>query len=366
MATKNTTKTTEQATDTAVAKVQRSASERFTSTVMKLYGQATGGQEQQLTEQMKRLASNYFIGIDRMLQAAELKRLAKNANNKDHKYDQLIPYEWNNVDLPHLALQVVDNARMGLDILLPNQVHAIPYEDKKRKLYTVNLMPGYNGIILKALKYALVTPKSVTIELVYSTDVFTPIKKSATNNVEGYHFEITNAFDRGQVVGGFGYIEYEDATNNKLIIMSRKDIEKRKPEYASGEFWGGTIRKWENGKQVSVETDGWYEEMAIKTIKREVYSAKHMPLDSAKVDDAYYNQMVREAEYARLVAQDEIEENQLRDAIDITPPEEESAPPPMMRAPEPKPAAVIEPEPESEQMAMDDLENMPSLPFSME
>ena len=43
----------------------------------------------------------------------------------------------------------------------------------------------------------------------------------------------------GEIVGGFGYIEYTEPTKNKLIIMTIKDILKRKPDKASGEFWGG-------------------------------------------------------------------------------------------------------------------------------
>ena len=57
-----------------------------------------------------------------------------------------------------------------------------------------------------------------------------------------------NSFDRGKIVGGFGYIEFEDATKNKLIIMTLKDIEKRKTRHAAAEFWGGTTKEWEKRK----------------------------------------------------------------------------------------------------------------------
>lgn len=49
----------------------------------------------------------YFISIDRALKAAEEERLRKNANNKDHKYDNDLPVTWENVNLTDLALDVV-------------------------------------------------------------------------------------------------------------------------------------------------------------------------------------------------------------------------------------------------------------------
>ncbi len=127
-----------------------------------------------------------------------------------------------------------------------------------------------------------------------------------SNAIEGYEFEIVNAFDRGTVVGGFGYIEYADPVKNKLVIMSMKDIMKRKPQYASAEFWGGVVKKWEGGKQIETQTEGWFEEMCLKTLKREVYSAKHIPRDPQKIDDDYHFLRTREMQSAERSAQDEI------------------------------------------------------------
>ena len=36
--------------------------------------------------------------------------------------------------------------------------------------------------------------------------------------VASYEFEITNPFDRGDIVGGFGYLEYDDPTQNLSLI----------------------------------------------------------------------------------------------------------------------------------------------------
>jgi recombination protein RecT len=297
---------------------QMSVSQRFTNQVLKEFGGNVAGGIQ-VTDYQRQLIQGYFISIDRALKTADENRLRKNENNKDHKYDNPLAITWNNVNLNDLALDVVHYARMGLDMMQDNHLSPIPYKNNKSQKYDITLMPGYNGIQYIAEKYAVEKPVATTIELVYSTDKFRPIKKSKDVKIEGYEFEITNAFDRGEVVGGFGYIEYSDPLRNKLIIMTMKDIEKRKPKYAAAEFWGGKVKVWENGKQVEQESSGWMEEMCLKTIKREVFSAKHMPRDPKKVDDAYQYMKMREARYAEMEAQSEIDTNANRMVIDITP-----------------------------------------------
>ena len=298
-------------------------SEAFTNKVLREFGgQVTG--TIQVTDYQRQLIQGYFIAIDRALKAAEENRIRKNGNNSDHKYDNPDPIGWGTVDLNALALDVVHYARMGLDMLQDNHLSAIPFKnnnktaaDGKSKMYTVNLMPGYNGMQYIAEKYAIEKPTAVTIELVYETDAFKPLKKNRSNKVESYEFEINSAFDRGKVVGGFGYIEYEDPVKNKLVIMTLKDILKRKPKNASGEFWGGKKTEWIGGKRTEVETDGWFEEMCLKTIKREVYSAKNMPRDPKKIDDAYQYMRMQEMRMAEMEAQGAIEANAGREVIDM-------------------------------------------------
>lgn len=289
-----------------------SNSEAFTNKVLKEFGSNVAGNIQ-VTDYQRQLIQGYFIATDRALKMAEEKRVSKNENNKDHKWDNPDPINWNTVDLNALALDVVHYARMGLDMMQDNHLSAIPFKDNNRlsrtgtKMYVVNLMPGYNGIQYIAEKYALEKPVSVTVELVYSTDTFKPLKKNRENRVESYDFEINNAFDRGEIVGGFGYIEYTEPTKNKLIIMTIKDILKRKPDKASGEFWGGKKTAWEKGQKVEVETEGWFEEMCLKTVKREVYSAKNMPRDPKKIDDAYEYMRMQEIRLAQMETQEVID-----------------------------------------------------------
>lgn len=290
------------------------ASTRFTEMIMKQYGSAIGAYR--FTEREHQLIKGYFIAIDEALRAAEAERIRKNANNKNHDYDNNLPYSWNTIDLPQLALDLAHYARMGLDMQQDNHLFPIPYKDNKAERYTITLMEGYNGIRYQAEKYATTPPRNVVVEVVFSNDKFIPIKKGKDNPGDTYTFEVPSPFDRGKAVGAFGYIEYDDASKNVLVVMSRADIEKRKPRYASAEFWGGTKKVWENGRQVETQIEGWEPEMFAKTMKREIYSAKHIPRDPMKIDDTYHYIKQRESQYAQLAAENEAVQH--ANTIDMT------------------------------------------------
>lgn len=300
--------------------MQLANSEKFTNKVLKEFGGSVAG-VCKVSDYQRTLIQGYFIVIDRAIKAAEEERVRKNAANKDHKFDNELPVSWNSVNLNDLALDLVHYARMGLDMTQENMLFPIPYKNNKRNCYDMNLMPGYNGIRYIGEKYAIEAPKSVTVEVVYSTDIFKPIKKSGQNRIENYEFEIKNAFNRGEIVGGFAYIEFNDPTKNELVIMSMHDILKRKPKYASANFWGGTQKVWENGKQVETECEGWVDEMVRKTLIREAYSAKRLPRDPKKVDDSYQHMIMSEARMAQMEAESEIAKNANRIIIDTTPEE---------------------------------------------
>jgi recombination protein RecT len=290
------------------AKAPQTASQSFVNRVLREYATTSFGEATKLNDAQRRIIQGYFVVIDRTLKAAEEERLRKNAGNRDAKYNNDLPYEWNKVNLTDLALDAVHYARLGLDMQEKNHLFPIPYANKKQGRYDITFMLGYSGIQYIAEKYAMYPPKSVTIEVVYSTDVFMPIKKSSRNPIETYEFEITNPFDRGDILGGFGYIEYDEPARNTLVMMGKKDIQKRKPKYASANFWGGKSKVWENGKQIEVEMEGWYDEMVRKSLIREVYSGKHIPRDPSKIDDDYQHLREREVAYAEVeVANDAIE-----------------------------------------------------------
>ncbi|MCK9160266.1 MAG: recombinase RecT [Bacteroidaceae bacterium] len=261
-------------------------SERFQNKVMQEFGGNIAG-ELRMTGYQRQLVQGYFIVIDKTLRTAEEERIRKNESNKERRYDNSLPFTWTNVNLDGLSLDAVHYAQLGLDMMEANHLFPIPYKNSKKNKYDMTLMPGYNGIKYIAENYALNKPKDVRIELVHKNDHFKILKKNKGVDIESYEFEIVDPFDRGDIIGGFGYIEYDDPHKNEVVPMSKKDMDKRKPKYASASFWGGQGKEYKNGKMVDVEKEGWKEEMYTKTLMREVFSAKHIPRDPKKVDDAY-------------------------------------------------------------------------------
>jgi recombination protein RecT len=294
----------------AVAQKELSQSERFMNKVVAEYGSNVGTVA--LTDFQKRLAQNYFISLDSVLKTTEERRM-----KKSEKYRDQLPVTWANVNMDKLARDVVSMARVGFDPAQPNHINLIPFKNNNTNKYDIAFIEGYRGIELKATKYGLDVPDHVVVELVYSNDLFKPIKKDANHEYEGYEFEIVNAFDRGEVKGGFYYHLYSKAPEkNKLFIMTLKDIEKRKPEHASAEFWGGEKDKWENGKKVGKEqVEGWYEKMCWKTVYRAAYN--DITIDSQKIDDDYLRLKQMESDLQEAEVRKEVNENANGEIIDV-------------------------------------------------
>jgi recombination protein RecT len=273
-----------------LARKEDSLSVRFMNAITKEFTSAVDAPA--LTGHQRRLAQNYFIAIDQALEKAEQRR---NSRKND------LPVTWANVNMQQLALDVVAAARVGLDPAQPNHVNMVPYRNNKTGKYDIGFIDGYRGIELKAVKYGLDVPDSVIVELVYANDAFKPIKKDHRNKVEGYEFEVANPFDRGEIVGGFYYHAYsENPEKNKLVIMSLQDILKRKPAYASKEFWG---------------KEGWYEKMCHKTIHRAAY--RDITIDSQKIDDDYLRLKQQEDLFSDREIEAEIEAEANGPIIDI-------------------------------------------------
>ena len=265
---------------------QLSPSERFTNLVMRELKEKAGGLE--ISDSQRKRIQNYFIKIDQMLKVNEIKRMAK-----QEQYREDIAYTWDNIDMQKLAYDVIPYSAIGLDPTLPNHINLIPYANKHKKKYDITFIEGYSGIELKAKKFGLDVPDFAIIELVFSNDEFQEIKRDMNNEIEHYHFKVTNSFDRGTLVGGFYYFVWKnDPTKNKIKVLNVKDIEKRRPDKASAEFWGGKKDVWENGKKTSVETDGWYEEMCWKTIARSAWNS--IIIDAEKIDESYLLQLEKD------------------------------------------------------------------------
>lgn len=305
----------------APAITEKTQAERFTDMVIKQFQSQAGVTE--LSDYQKRLCQRYFIKIDQVLSTAEIKRLAKAEQYRDN-----LALTWKNVNMTQLAVDVVAYANVGLDPTQPNHINLIPYKNNALNKYDIGFIIGYKGTEIKARHYGLDIPSNVVVELVYSTDEFKAIKKDMNNPVEGYIFKVTNDFERGELKGGFYFLEYKDAPQkNKLKVFTRADIEKRKPEKASAEFWGGEKDKWgkdENGRSVKTGTEkisGWFEEMCFKTIYRAAYNS--ITIDAKKIDDSYLAIIQKERDQASAEVEKQIEENAnqvevgFQDAVDV-------------------------------------------------
>lgn len=285
-------------------------SERFTQAVIKEFPNP-GDQDLVLSKRQKNLIQNYFIKIDSILKENEVKRNS-NKNN--------LEFNWNNVNIPKLALDVVAYSSIGLDPLIKNHISPIPYKNDRTQKYDINLMEGYSGLELKARKYGYEVPFDVIFELKYSTDRFKSFKKSINNKIESYEFEITDDFNRGELEGGFYYMMYDNPEKNKLVVMNRHQIEKRKPKYASAEFWGGEKDNWEydpakgkNVKNGKVDVEGWEEEMFLKTLKRHCWNS--INIDSEKIDEHVMRLIENESQSNDRVVYEEIKSKSNREEI---------------------------------------------------
>lgn len=220
---------------TAVATKTNSA--KFTGMILREF-EATVGDGYQMTDVQRKLAQHLFLYIDGQLKALETKR-------KDQSKPAI---EWGNVDLNKLALDACHRIDLGLDALIGNHIHAIPYLNGRTGKYALDLRIGYVGKDYYRRKFAIEPPKTVIYHLVYSTDKFKPIMR--TGNAEGdrYEFEITQPFDRGEVQGGFGYLIYDDPAKNRLVLVPKKRID-RAERVGNKDFWTNN-----------------YEEMAFKTV----------------------------------------------------------------------------------------------------
>jgi len=273
-------------TETALTKTD---SEKFTNMVLREFS-GTVGNSMEMTPYQRQLASHLFIKVNATLDELETKRL-KNPNKANAP-----TITWGNVNLNKLAIDCIHRINLGLDALIQNHVHPIPYLNSNTKKYDLDLRIGYVGKDFYRRDYAIDKPSNVIYELVYSTDKFTPKMKSASNQVETYEFEITSPFDRGEVTGGFGYISYDEPSKNKLVLVPMKRI-KRAQAAGNKEFWTSS-----------------FEEMAWKTVV--IVTTDKLNPDPKKVNESFF---VVENQDNEAEVEQEITDNANGNIIDIEP-----------------------------------------------
>lgn len=263
----------------AVQKYEGPLSDRFTNAVLKEFGSTAGFVE--LTPFQRRLAQHLFVKIDTSLQEFEKKRIEENKDN--------LPIVWQNINMTKLALSAMDRIELGLDALIPNHIWPIPYFNNRLNKYDLDLRIGYVGKDYYTRKMAIEEPIDIRYELVYSTDDFEVFKKSKENPVETYRFKIKKPFDRGEIVGGFGYIMYGDETKNKVIIVTDRSFQRSMANAKTQEFW-----------------KNYPTEMKMKTLVHRVTS--HLKIDPEKVNAAYLRVEADENEADAIIVQSDIDE----------------------------------------------------------
>lgn len=236
-------------------------SKRFVEKVQQEFVSAVGSSAG-FDDHEKSLATNFYIHADNVLKDFEAKRQDKNQNNKS-------PYKWENVNLTKLAIDAVHRIRVGLDALIPNHIHLVPYWNKNTGKYDLDIRMGYVGKLFVAQQFSLNPIEDITIHLVHEHDDFKAIMKKGLESQDSYEFDIVKPFDRGKIIGGFVYIEYEEGKNNKLVLVTEEEFVQFKNEAKSNAFWG----KW--GKQMRYKTLAHRGSEAVTIDPRKVHGSYH-------------------------------------------------------------------------------------------
>lgn len=266
---------------------QKSYSERFTNEVMKEYS-GFRGEIIKFNQTQKRLCGHLFVKIDNALKTQESKRI------EDNK--QITPFNWNNINIDKLAVDVVHRIELGLDALIDNHISPIPYWNKAKKKYDIDLRIGYAGKDYYRRKHSQDPPINIIYELVYKNDKFRVIKKSFGNDTENYEFDIPNPFDRGEIIGGFGYIMFKDSTRNKVVLVSEADFKKSESLAKSDAFW----------KKFPIE-------MRFKTLVTR--TTDKLQIDPDKVNESFY--AVEESDKEEMIDLDSSQTKENDEEIDI-------------------------------------------------
>lgn len=299
-------KPTESST-TPVAATQKTHGEMFLEKVQNQFV-AQMGAPTSWTPLQKALAQHLFVKMDLAFREAEVRR----ASNRQKKDDP--PITWANVNMLDLANEAAKIVRWEIDAELPNHVNVTPYLNGRTNKYDISLSPGYEGVRHLHTKFAVNPPKKTSFFLVHADDSFD------IDNSAGWPQPIHkrgNYFKPGEVIGGFGHIEYEDPRSNIVAPVEYREFEKAEKASKNVDFWGGEKDEWafnpatkqreKTGKKIIVE--GFRKEMQYKTVVLRVCK-KHLPLDPAKINVSEVNRFLEaELDVIEAEAQDAIDEN---------------------------------------------------------
>lgn len=307
---------------TAVTNRTPTASERFMQVTVKQFLSDVGKVE--VNEYERTLLQHIYIRVDMTIAEYNVKQ---SANSQ---------ISWQNINMKKLAVDAVNRVKLGLDALIPGHLYAILYKSGKQEgMFDVDLRVGYKGEEFYTIRGSMFGLKHIYKRLVYGDEKLIVFPKGRNNPVESYELRLTDdPFNRGELRGGFAYLEYEDPELNELVVLSKADIEKRHKTAQSEKFWGP-----------------WYDEMALKTIIHA--AAKKVTLDPEKVNatalvaaddegdyaDAMVNQYANDTAISLEVPVQNASLPQPQQAIELdAQPQEQPAPAPVQHAVDTAPA----------------------------
>lgn len=179
---------------------------------------------------------------------------------------------WKVVNFEDFLSKSIAFANIGIDPLSPKMLSFTPFNEKSTGLTNITFVQDVKCMEILARKYGVNCPKNITVELIYSSDKFSLVKKDLANPYDGYILEITNAFERGEIIGGVSLSEYENPIYNKVRLMTIKEIEKR---VKTTDSKGSPTSFWRDFKP----------EMCEKTIGKNAWSK--VALDTTELADFY-------------------------------------------------------------------------------
>ena len=221
--------------------------ERFTGKVLACYGEISAKAE--FTSSEKELIAGYFVKIDESLKDQSISWRELEENGK----------------MNEIAISLSNKAMLGLDMRIDNHFFVIPSRSKKNGKITIKYITGYKGEKHIAMQFAITKPLDIIAELVYSTDEFEPIKSP---DGDSYVLKITNAFSRGEIIGGFAYIKNDDERLNRIFELSIQKILERKPTYV-----------WDNDNFWAKHPEAMYKKTLIKE------ACKNIDIDVNKIKE---------------------------------------------------------------------------------
>jgi recombination protein RecT len=167
---------------------------------------------------------------------------------------------WSQVKLADYVSKAIAYSNIEIDPLSKNMLSFIFFGSD------IVFVQDVRCVEMLARKYGVNCPENITIELIYSNDKFSLIKKDLSNSKDGYLFQITSPLDRGEICGGIALSEYKNPIYNKVRFLGMKDIAKRTSTTTS--FWRD-----------------WKENMCEKTIGK--YAWSFVALDTTKLAEFY-------------------------------------------------------------------------------